>query len=55
MIGSKSEVVGFWNIYADGPYYKDIVAEQQRVLYSSGLMVLMNNAYLTLIVVIIAI
>ena len=40
-IGSvhRSEVVGFWNIYADGPYYKDIIEEQHRVLYSSGLMV----------------
>lgn len=33
-----SNVVGFWNIYAEGPSFEEIVSQQREVIKSSGLL-----------------
>lgn len=44
--GNQS-IVGFWNIYAEGSHYLDIVLEQKRVLESSGLLSKLDTLYFT--------
>lgn len=46
-MSGAGEVVGFWNIYAEGPYYRAIIEEQYRVLQTSGLMQRLTRLYYT--------
>lgn len=46
-VKEKGKVVGFWNIYAEGKHYQDIVNEQKRVIESSGLMAKLDKLYYT--------
>jgi hypothetical protein len=46
-ISNKEEIVGFWNIYADGIHYKSIIEEQQRVVATSGLLEHLDVLYYT--------
>jgi hypothetical protein len=42
---ATGSVVGFWNIYAEGSTFRTIVAEQRRVMESSGLLDVVDMIY----------
>lgn len=42
---AQSSVVGFWNVFAQGPSYRRIIEEQLRVIESSGLLNVVDTIY----------